>query len=114
MGKGCVQGRNWSVMAMGWWDTKGSAICKGKPDEKKKKKEKANQIEDLGDGEVIGRISKEYVRVTETMPKSKTDLQLTVLHQGSPTEQMEVKFLIEKGCIEHCSQRSTGTSYNPR
>ena len=62
----------------------GSAICKGKSEEKKKKKGKANRIEESEESKGIGRISEEYVRATGTTSKSKTtDLQLIVLVQPS-------------------------------
>ena len=85
---------------------KGSAACKGKKPAggKKKKKEKANQVEELSkagdeesDTDSIGRVA-EIVRATGGSKKSKTaDIQLTVLDHGQQAKQLPVKLLIDSG-----------------
>ena len=82
---------------------KGSAACKKKRGSGGKKKEKANQIDEVSeanvesDTESIGRIV-EVVRATGDTVKNKTaDLRMEVLDNGHKAKELEVNFLIDSG-----------------
>ena len=86
---------------------KGSAACKGKKavgGKKKKKDERANQVNEMpevtdghSDTDSIGRVV-EIVRAAGDNAKNKTaDVQMTVLDHGQPAKELTVEFLIDSG-----------------